>query len=284
LHLSLHFRNKNPSRRSYLEEHILRPWDQIQGFKKVSLTGEFNQGLARHLEEYMITGPRPNDIDLYLQLYQRLAEDHEKRKLYRHAGWFWRHLYCYWQYHDYSATHLNTGRPRDLFKFRHDFERNLGAAQPILMKMMLEKMKMSFHLPNYEHALAEVCDALDWTRYESYIDWFDQRGPRMVEAQILLCKCVAGIGTHDKTDHVSKDLKATIKAFVEGNRQSPKELHDKLCWAIDKYFIDLDSPLRYTHKQWLKSRNHTDKEVSREGWLTFWEWINLPVMARKKIT
>jgi hypothetical protein len=279
LHLSLHFRNKNPSRRSYLEEQILKPWDQIQGFKKVTLTGDFDQGLTRHLEEYMVMGPQPGDIDRYVKFYQSLGDDYQQRKLYRHAGWFYGHLYSYWQYHDYNDTHMRTGRPRNLFK--HDFKRNLTAALPIMIKMFLEKMKVSLHLQNYNNSAWDVYDAEQWIKDERYVDDYglDQQGLWVARAQILLCGCLISIGAHVTDGSLTKDLRAAVRAFMKGNVQShkgSKDVHDQLCWAIDNFFIDRNSPLRYTQKQWLKSKNHTDKKVSREGWPTLWEWINLP--------
>jgi hypothetical protein len=79
--------------------------------------------------------------------HQRLTEDHQKRKLYRHATWFWALLDSYWQYHTLNDIHMDTGRLRDLFK--HGIDSTLVAAQPLTMKMMLEKIKCSLHLQNY---------------------------------------------------------------------------------------------------------------------------------------
>jgi hypothetical protein len=280
LYINLHFRNKNPSTRLYLAEHILRPWDQVQGFKKVSLTGDIDEALARHLEDHMIMGPHPNDIDRNLELYQRLAEDHQKRKLYRHAAWFWAHLYFYWEYHDYNDTDINTGLPRSLFK--RDIKSTLVAAQPLLLKMMLEKIKCSLLLQNYGNCSWDVYEAKEWIWDERYVNHFglDQQGLWMVKAKVLLCSCLASVGAHDTDGSVAQDLKAAVKAFMKGTAQSQKgsrDVHDRFCWAIDNYFVNLGSPLRYTQKQWLKSKNHTDKEVSREGWLTFWEGMNSPI-------
>jgi hypothetical protein len=230
-------------------------------------------------------GPHPSDIDRYVKFYVRLAEGYQKQKLYCHAGWFWIHLYAYWQYHDYNDIHPFTGRPRDLFK--HDFVNSLVAAQPIMMKLMLEKVKCSLRLPNYDNDLWGLIDANDWIKDGRYIHNFglDSRGLSVLRAQILLCSSLASIVCPQKDSTVVGDLKAAVKAFVKGIAQPRKEhkdvykdVHDKLCWAIDNYFIDLDSPLRYTSKHWLNSWNHTDNlEVSREGWPTFSEWVNLPV-------
>jgi hypothetical protein len=56
LHLTLEFCDKNPRRLLYLEGHILKSWEQMQGFKTVSLIGDIDQGLARHLDDRMIMG------------------------------------------------------------------------------------------------------------------------------------------------------------------------------------------------------------------------------------
>ena len=52
------------------------------------------------------------------------------------------------------------------------------------MKMMLEKIKVSLHLPNYDNALWGVLDANEWIKAERYVDHLglDQRGTLVAKA------------------------------------------------------------------------------------------------------
>jgi hypothetical protein len=96
MNLTLNFQTKNSSRRKFLHEHILKPWEQVWTFQEVTLKGDIDQDLLEHVTTAMKSGLHPNDMIRYFELYQRMAEDFQKQRLYYHAGWYWNHLYWYW--------------------------------------------------------------------------------------------------------------------------------------------------------------------------------------------
>jgi hypothetical protein len=278
LTVALEFQNKNPLRRQFLHEHILKPWDQLWAFKDITLEGDIDNDLLAHLAAYMESGLHSSDILRYLELYQRKAETYQKRKLYHHAAWCWNHLHRYWLY-NHHATHLvNTETWETLYTFSGNLTCALKSTQPIILRMTLEMMKISFHLRDYHRAERYVRNGLDQIMYPPLgLSGIDERELYLVKAGLFLCRTVVNVECGDHTS-AFKYLNSAARDFVNSNTRHHMDLtdiKDKLCWAIDKYFIDVGLPdRRCMGKKWLVSENHTDTKVSREGWPTLWEWLD----------
>jgi hypothetical protein len=286
LDLALNFRAQNPLRRKVLHEHVLKPWDQVFGFKEISLEGDIDQNLQEHLSAYMKLGPHPDDVIRYLELYRRRAEDYQKRKLYYHAGWYWKHLHWYWVYNAWGPERYNewSNEPR---LFKYDLDDALEATHPMIVRSMLENVKAGIQLQSYNQAGYDVMRSFEWIKnHDSFASLkVNAREVQLVKARLFLCDAVVSVGFPEEGygEIAFKHLDSAVTFFIHANNQYHMDLtnlKDKLCWAIDTYFMNLGLPHRYKQQVWLDSKNHTDKKVSREGWPTFWEWLDSTEVLR----
>jgi hypothetical protein len=282
--LTLKFQNRNPLRRKFLLEHILKPWDQVWGFGKITLEGDIDNDLQEHLIARMELGPHPSDVIRYLQLYKRKAENYQKRKLYRHAAWYWNHLHRYWFYNYHGATLVKARTYEPLNIFKHVLKDALKTTQPMLLRMMLERVQISLHLRDYRGAEAYIDRGLDQMMFPRFtLSTTDERELWLVKAGLFLCRAVVNVERGDHSD-ASRDLNSVARDFINSNtlyHMDLSNIKEKLYWAIDKYFMDMGLPERGCERmEWLVSKNHTDRKVSREGWPTLWEWLDLTEAPR----
>jgi hypothetical protein len=279
----LKFRNMNPFRRQFLHDHILKPWDQAWGFKNFSFEGDIDSDTLEHLISYIGTGPQPEDMIRYFQFYQRRAEDYQKRKLYRHAGWYWNHLHDYWECHFEGDRDINnnTNKP-PLLKYR--LRKALKSTYPMILRTMLERVKVCLHLQNYPEAENYVRQSLLHIDHPLVsLSRMDEREFYLVTAGLFLCRAVVYIACGDES-RALKDLDCAVENITNSNTRYHLDLIDikfKLFWAIDTYFTNWGHrDRRDDQKEGLNSKNHIDDKVSREGWRTFWEWVDITELLR----
>ena len=112
--LALDFCNRNPSRHGFLNEKIMKIWDQMYGFGELRLTGNTDEVVGNQIKQHMVSGPSEDNIVSYMEMFQSIAENSYNRNDFATAYLYWHYLQRYWYYQMRLKGSLNkTSTPLD---------------------------------------------------------------------------------------------------------------------------------------------------------------------------
>jgi hypothetical protein len=98
LWLSLEVNLKAGKRYEALSDLVLKPWEKVNGFKKLELWGDIREPMRQRLEKAILNGPLPSEVAARLKEYNSLAEREFQQENYDAARLWWHLLATYWAY------------------------------------------------------------------------------------------------------------------------------------------------------------------------------------------
>jgi hypothetical protein len=224
--------NKAPSRRTLLNNQIVKFFDQIQGFRVLIFLGDIETKVARHLTECMTLGQHLQDMCAKMSDLFSRGEDCFKRKDYTLASRYWEQLHSFWiyRYHLFLITLTPALRTRYSVK---DF---MEATLTIELKRDLGKRMIELHSKQYKHALNHAQNSL--RAVEKLINRYslNYRVPEVLQAQFWICQSVGqlALGEKQNSSH-SHDM--AVSTLCQDPRFSGKSLEVSgwLKGARDRY-------------------------------------------------
>jgi hypothetical protein len=98
LRLTLGFNIQALARYECLSKLALKPWDQVNGLKKLVLTGSIKKPMREHLEKHILEGPFPSEVAALLVEYHSLVDRNLDQKDFVAAEWWWTIIDDYWTF------------------------------------------------------------------------------------------------------------------------------------------------------------------------------------------
>ena len=267
----LHFHHLVSSRRRYFNEHVLKPWGEVQGFRDARIDG-VDADVSQHLIERLSQGPQLIDVIRRMEDIASRAKSAFDRKYYETALHHWDHMQKYWyyRYHLLRRSLFDDGPGDPMLK-------SLEATLPLMMKARLGAALSSLHLQHsraYLDVLMFAEFTVEWA--QSIVDVCEleyQLNP-VLEMKLYVC-CLLAHLARGNTALEKKALENAVSALSRIERFNDTNL-DEFYWARDRY-------LKQTKATWRNSRNQDTVEQLRVRnyhlgleCRSFWDLLEIP--------
>jgi hypothetical protein len=251
--LALDFRNRNPSRNTFLNEHILKRWDQMYPFGEVRLTGDIDAVVTNHLKQPSALFPFEEIIARNLEMIQSRAENFYRRNDFASAYFCWYHLQRYWTFYlqleeltHTSLTGLLFARPPEtrLVKALNVSAYKVGVSVFGILKILLR-------LRNYNLAVRIANSPTKWlNREEMEFTWnlkpYTSIAP-VLRVKFAFCCALAFVaqGQYQNEKGYIGYVVLRLRSYSDLYAQSTyEEMFNQLCQAIDNELIQRKSRWR----------------------------------------
>jgi hypothetical protein len=251
-----------------MHEQFLGPWMHIQGFGKVSLTGDISEKMGRDIKDIISQGPCLDELAYQMQQISRKANKCYDRGEIEAAQYQWVYMQAYWLFSSGMTVIRKKYARVDHFK---------ATIKPITQTMF---RLVLLHIANQEYRRAEG-DAehiLDWS--EHYSSLKDPLEP-VFKAKVQLCRLFS-LTASPRCSH--KVERGALNRVVTSLLRSPlfadrnfKQLHNEVRLGIDNSLIKLGCRHRCGRKNLAcdVSKGGRDWEIRPEC-RSFWDWLDVP--------
>jgi hypothetical protein len=262
--------NKVHSRHAYLNNHVVRSLDQLQGFADYKFLGDIDSDVARHLAECMDLGPQLQDVCLRMAGFLSLGEHYFKKRNYALAKRYWTRLRGFWVYcYHFTCLKNQAASTRTRYSGK-DF---LEATLPIMLEGDLGEHMLGISSQEYRKSR---CFAYTLLLAKHIIDQYvlDYRVPPVLQAKFRICEslqqCLVGEKKRSQEFH-----EMAVTSLCQDPRFAGKsaEVSRELEWARDSFLKQVEDPLKCGEEERETSTPET-REVLPE-WRSIWEWMDL---------
>jgi hypothetical protein len=278
--LTLDFCNRNPSRHGFLNEKVLKIWDQMYGFGELRLTGNTDEVVGNHLKQHMESGPSEDNIVSYMEMFQSIAEDSYSRNDFATAYFYWHYLQRYWDYQrrlKERSTNLPT--PLDRQPQSESHAKGLNVTAHKLGVSLFGISKILLRIRNYKLAARILEKPLDWLPHTWNGGIYRCITP-ILEVKLEFCRALALTADGHYEDGRSSIGHGVFLLRENSDTYAQRKIDDvfrEFCKAIDNEMIEGGKRWRcgWEDKVGLKSKGGEDWQL-HTGCLPFWDWLEIP--------
>jgi hypothetical protein len=284
--LALDLRNRNPSRQSFLNEHIVKIWDQLCGFGEVRLTGDIGAALTNYLTKPLALFPYEDEMVRYMEIFHSRAENFYRRNDFAAAYFHWYHLQRYWVYH-FRLEEFTHPRSSNLATYNRPPETRLSNALNVtaykLAVSALGIVKILLRLRNYTLAVRIAQSPGEWLNKNNVPEWnarsYKCIGPVLL-AKFSFCCALARIAQGQNLVGKNSITQGVLRLLQHSNlhaQRTLQDIFDEVCKSIDNELIQRESRWRCTREDKVvpKSRGGNDWQL-HVGCPSFWDWLEIP--------
>jgi hypothetical protein len=249
--------NKTPSRHNFLNNQIVRSFDQIQGFAVLIFHGDIDTNVVSHLSVCMTLGQHLKDVCTKMAELFCHGESCFKRTDYTLARRYWDRLTLFhvYRYHLLLWTRRTPSR-----RTRYSIQNFLEATLTIILKMDLGQRMIELHTKQYQKAANHAQNAL--TRVGIFINQYslDYHVPPVLEAKFWICKSVGQFALGDRVESNSSHNRAVAFLCLDPRfaSQSFTEVSQELELARAKYLEEQADTLNGSKKNGVTLTLETD--------------------------
>jgi hypothetical protein len=279
--LALDFCNRNPSRHGFLNEKILKIWDQMCGFGELRLTGNTDEVIGIHLKQHMASGPSVDNIVSYMEMFQSIAENSYSSNDFATAYLYWYYLQRYWAHHLELERHAISSP-----FFSQPPQTRLGEALNITAYKVgvaaFGILKIWLHFRNYNLALKIAKSPDIGLKKNGIFSWgFGQYTciSPILRAKFAFCSALALIaqGLYEDGNGFIRQGIYLIRGHSDlYARRKYDDVFNEICKAIDNELIERESRWRCGRQEKVgpKKEGGADWQL-RTGCLPFWDWLEI---------
>jgi hypothetical protein len=264
--------NKAPSRHTFLNDQIVRSFDQIQGFTVLIILGDIETKVVRHLTRCMTLGQSLQDVGAKMvELFSR-GENSFKRQDFTLASRYWDRLNSFWAYRRYSFLRK---RITPISTSRYSIQDFMEATLTIILKMDLGQRMIDLHNKQYQRPASNAQNALDLA--ERFINQYslNYHVPPGLETKIWICKSAGQFALGDRVgSNLSHDTAVTLLCLdPRFASHSVTEVSQELEWARAKYLEEQEDHLTDSKENEIPLALET--HATLPGWRLLEAWMDL---------
>jgi hypothetical protein len=178
--LTLDCNIKAKARCKALSDLILKPWDKVNGFKELILTGDITEPMREHLKKYNLEGPFPSEVAARLRDYHSLAARKFRKGDFLAGRWRWTTLDTYWNYLYHLQPYRLEGHR--MCERGNDLWNVLKESLPMYFEGKLELVTVSLLLKWCNVAVSQAQTALSATdQHNGWTSDFDYELPHHMQ-------------------------------------------------------------------------------------------------------
>jgi hypothetical protein len=222
--------NKAPSRHTFLNNQIVRSFDQIQGFTVLIFHGDIDTDVVRHVTGCMTLGQDLQAVCAKMaDLFSR-GENSFIRKDFTLASRYWDQLSSFWTYHQCHYLFLRT-RHTPSSTTRYSIPDLMEATLTIILKMDLGQRMIDLHDKQYQGPANNAQNFLDLVVRLINQYSLNFNIPPVLQAKFWICKSVGQFALGDRAESKAKYLEEEedpLNSKKENETQLALESHTKL--------------------------------------------------------
>jgi hypothetical protein len=276
--ISLTFKVRSSVRRETLTKLVLKPWERLHGIKELTLAGDIEDSMRRHLEESMLERLSPDQIVLSLAQYHSMGQQNLAWKNFNAANWWWT------LYEDYckhlGAVRLNLSVEQE----SNDHNRNQWTGLCIQCTRMYFQGKLGtliilLRRSMYEEAMVSIAQARHGRSHAFPINNFSTISP-ILKAKFSMCDAFAHIALHAADVRIDrlKLAAAHLCSSSQYNNLDISGVSENLKMSIYTELMKQGSQYRFkfmVYLERLEDERRIDGQAGAES-RSFWEWLDLP--------
>jgi hypothetical protein len=267
LKLSLTLFNNVQSRHEFLNNHVVRSLDQLQGFGELTISGDVDGEVIRHLIECMVLGQQLEDVRSRIAEYFSLGELCFKKEDYKLARYYWVRLRSFWAYRSRFHSLLT----------RYSLKDFMEATLPIVLKADLGGVMTILHFQDHKHnGVVAYTAQRPLSMAENIINQYNlsYRVPPVLAAKFQICESL-GLFLLGEKEEAKESHDTAVNSLCKDPRFFDKSLavSRELEWARDSYLKQQEDPLGCGEDERDTSTSETNAILP--GWRSLWEWLGL---------
>jgi hypothetical protein len=229
--------NKVQSRNAFLNNHVVRSLDQLQGFAQFAISGDVDDEVVQHVTEYMTLGPQLQDVLFRIVGLYSHGERYFKKNDYTLAKRYWDRLRSLWAYRSRFHSLPTRYSPKDFME----------ATLPIVLKVELAKRMIDLHLKEYKYLVYSIQASFSMAEYVIGEHSLYYHLPHVLQAKLWICQSVGqfALGTSGSKERSRESHDTAVVALCRDPRFAGKslEVSRELEWARDGYLGQNDDLL-----------------------------------------
>jgi hypothetical protein len=263
--LTLHFHNKVRSRCQLMHDQFVSPWMHMQGFGKISLTGDVSESMVRDFEERRVRKWCPNELACSMQQFLREAEKPFDRGDFAAARYQWVYMQAFWLFDSIVGVVLEKK-----FSPWEFYAATAKLARQAKFRVVL--LLITNH--DYRRFDRKAQSLLQWCQAYNLC-----RDP-IFEAKVDICRLFS-ITAHSKKfrtmefEILDRAVASLRQSTLFADKYS-EELRNELCLGIDNSLVELGCRRRCGRAKMacVASEGGPDWEV-RPEYRSFWDWLGV---------